>query len=104
MPRYVRGAMCAVAFAVLLLPGSGCTSRRALDPETSGEDPVAGNSDPTSRNEAEWAQARSKIPVPTIGCFEAAHPKLEWEEVPCANIPPHPLGPASSTRSSGQLI
>ena len=112
--RYVHSAMCAFAFAALALPISGCTSRRALlDSLTSGEGPAqttastssdAGNADPGSLTEEQWSQAMSKIPVPTIGCFEASRPKLEWEEVPCANIPPHPLGPAVGSRSPGQLI
>jgi hypothetical protein len=105
MPRYVHGATCAVTFAVLVLPMSGCTSRPALlDSVSSGTVPGAGSADPASMSEAQWAQEMSKIPVPTTGCFEAAHPKLEWVEVPCANIPPHPLGPAVSNGSPGQII
>jgi hypothetical protein len=47
-----------------------------------------------SRDQAreEWRRQMSKTPPPKEGCFEAAHPSMEWVEVPCAtgrhSLPP----------------
>ena len=68
-------------------------------PAGMGGAPTAPASAAPSRDE--WRREMSKRPPPKDGCFRAAHPSMEWEEVPCATPPAIPLVPGAGARRIG---
>jgi hypothetical protein len=41
----------------------------------------------------DWNKSMLRRPAPKKGCFTAAYPKTEWQEVPCVPAPPYPQPP-----------
>jgi hypothetical protein len=46
----------------------------------------------------DWEKGMHLKPVPKQGCFQAAYPKTDWEEVPCVAAPPLPQVPRHGPR------
>jgi hypothetical protein len=64
-------------------PTGAPTSQQATTP------PVALSREEQQKRE-EWRDELSQIPHPKKGCFTAAYPSKEWQEVPCTTTPPYP--------------
>lgn len=45
-----------------------------------------------------WRNYMRVTPKPKKGCFTAAYPKTEWQEVPCTAAPPYPMLPRQGVR------
>ena len=46
----------------------------------------------------DWSQSMLKKAAPKQGCFSAAYPRAEWQEVPCEAAPNIPMVPRSGLR------
>jgi hypothetical protein len=53
---------------------------------------------PTAAQRDAWRASMAKVPVPKQGCFTAAYPKTEWQEIPCTKAPVRPYPPAAGVR------
>jgi len=46
----------------------------------------------------EWRRSMARTPKPKKGCYEAAYPNTEWQEVQCTTAPQRPYLPARGSR------
>ncbi len=59
--------------------------------------PVALSGEERQKRE-EWHKAMSGVPLPKKGCFRAAYPSMEWQEIPCIAAPSYPQPPRRGPR------
>ena len=51
-----------------------------------------------AQNPTSWRRAILGLRLPTIGCFTAVFPRVEWKEVACVSPPPGPFEPTFGPR------
>jgi hypothetical protein len=51
------------------------------------------------KRQEDWRTSMAKVAMPKKGCFTAAYPKTEWQEVACKPAPPYPLQPRNGPRA-----
>src|SRR5262245_50744999 len=61
-------------------------------------DPLAALSREEKQKREEWRDELSKIPHPKKGCFTAAYPSKEWQEVACTTTPAYPQPPRNGPK------
>jgi hypothetical protein len=99
------------AFTATLLIGllsSHASLAQPKDPPKAPQKPGAAADAPAAANEKvtpeeakkrqDWRDQMLKKPAPKKGCFNAAYPKTDWQEVPCGTAPNIPAGPRKGPR------
>ena len=71
---------CVTAFAQATGGTSGAVSPPAAPP-------------PTAHIVKSWRAGMAHVPLPRKGCFTAAYPSAEWQEIPCRTAPQLPYPP-----------
>jgi hypothetical protein len=87
------GASFAASLAVAVLPG-GIAVAQDVAPTVRNPSPASAE----ARQREEWRTSIQRTPLPRNGCFIAAFPSTNWQEVPCGKAPPAPSMPAHGIR------
>lgn len=64
---------------------------------------ACGNAGTTTMSEPDWRTKIVDVPLPKKGCFTAAYPSLQWQEVACVTAPNQPGVPASGGPGQGTV-
>jgi hypothetical protein len=62
------------------VPGAAAAPAKTVSPEE-------------VQRQTDWNKSMIRKPAPKKGCFTAAYPQTEWQEVPCVPAPPFPQPP-----------
>src|SRR5437773_7844872 len=76
-------------FGLLYAYASSAVSRAAAQEQVSPEE---------ANKRKDWSQSMLKKAAPKQGCFTAAYPRAEWQEVPCKAAPKIPMVPRRGLR------
>jgi hypothetical protein len=88
----------AAAILVSGLLSSRATAAEPQSPAAKDGGTAATAAQPTAAQRDAWRASMAKVPLPKQGCFTAAYPKTQWQEVPCTKAPLRPYPPASGAR------
>jgi len=91
-----------VTFVVGLLHGLTPTAAPQAPPRTASKKATAAATEQVTPEETkkrkDWSDAMLRKAAPKKGCFNAAYPRTEWQEVACVAAPNIPAGPRHGPR------
>jgi von Willebrand factor type D domain len=103
-----RGTKAGIVFVAGLLSGFFATvtasaqapmaAEPAAVPVQEATIPMEALSPEERQKRVEWQRSISQVPLPKKGCFRAAYPSTEWQEVPCTTGPSYPMPPRHGAR------
>jgi hypothetical protein len=71
----------------VLLSASLTSDASAATPQAPARKPATAASKTEKRQFEAWRKSMARIPLPKKGCFKAAYPNIEWQEVACTTAP-----------------
>src|ERR1700733_3553578 len=88
----VAKILCAAVVSTLSVASAPGGTVLAQDASTIAQKPPPGSAE--ARRREEWRASIQRTPLPRNGCFTAAFPATNWQEVPCGKAPAGPATPA----------